>query len=192
MAGRCVIGVDGGTEGLRAGVIDLDGTPLAFASTPYETRFPHPAWAEQDPRDWWRALGFSVRRAVSEAGAGSDDIAAIAVDTTCCSVVALDAAGQALRPALIWMDLRSAECAAEIAASGDPALKVNSAGRGPVSAEWMIPKAMWLKHHEPQVFDRAATICEYQDYINYHLTGRMIASINNASDRKSTRLNSSH
>src|SRR5262244_3289253 len=93
------------------------------------------------------------------------------------------AAGEALRPALIWMDVRSAEQAARVTASGDPSLKVNGDGRGPVSAEWMIPKALWLKEREPALFERAATICEFQDYINHRLSGRMVASINNASVR---------
>src|SRR5215475_3288045 len=180
---RYVIGIDGGTEGLRAAVVDLEGTVLAMAASPYETRFPHPAWAEQDPADWWRALGIAVRGAVAQAGVKAGDVAAIGLDSTCCSVVALDAGGEALRPALIWMDVRSAEQAARVAASGDPSLKVNGGGRGPVSAEWMIPKALWLKEREPALFERAATVCEFQDYINHRLTGRMVASINNASVR---------
>src|SRR5215831_6693598 len=93
------------------------------------------------------------------------------------------AAGKPLRPALIWMDVRSGDVAAEVAASGDPALEVNSAGAGPVSAEWMVPKALWLHRHERALFDRAVHVCEFQDYINYHLTGRMVASICNASVR---------
>ena len=72
MTGPYVIGVDAGTESLRAGVFDLAGTPLAFAATPYETKFPHPGWAEQDPRDWWQALGRSVRHTVAEAAVASD------------------------------------------------------------------------------------------------------------------------
>lgn len=58
--------------------------------------------------------------------------------------------------------MRSAVQAARVAASGDPALCVNGGGQGPVSAEWMVPKALWLKENEPGVFDRAAYICEYQ------------------------------
>ncbi|MBP7615034.1 MAG: hypothetical protein KA756_05230, partial [Steroidobacteraceae bacterium] len=126
MARRCVIGVDGGTEGLRAGVFDLAGRALAFASTPYPTTFPAPGWAEQQPADWWAALGTSVRRAVAEAGIAPTEVAALAVDTTCCSVVALDGAGAALRPALIWMDVRSQAEAQVVAATGDAALAVNS------------------------------------------------------------------
>ena len=178
-----LIGVDGGTESLRAGVFDIQGRPLAFAAAAYKTRFPHPGWAEQDPADWWRALGQAVREAVELAGVNGLEIAAMAVDTTCCSVVALDAKGEALRPCLIWMDMRSAPQTNKVLATQDEALRINSNGDGPVSAEWMVPKALWLKEEEPEVFARAAIICEFQDYINYHLTGRWVASINNVSAR---------
>ncbi|PRW57267.1 carbohydrate kinase [Chlorella sorokiniana] len=183
MSSKYVIGVDGGTESIRAGVFDLAGTPLSFASQPYPTSFPQPGWAEQDPADWWAGLGAAVREAVASAGIQTTDVAAICVDTTCCTVVALDAAGKALRPALLWMDMRSAPQAAKVAACGDEALAVNSAGAGPVSAEWMVPKALWLKENEGEVFERAAVICEYQDFINFHLTGRWCASVNNVSIR---------
>ena len=106
--GPYLIGVDGGTESLRAGVFDLRGTPLAYASTAYPTRFPHPAWAEQDPRDWWKALGSSVREAVQKSSIQPEEILAMAVDTTCCSVVALDQKGDPLRPCLIWMNMEAA------------------------------------------------------------------------------------
>jgi FGGY-family pentulose kinase len=183
MAAKYVLGVDGGTEGLRAGLFDLAGAPLAFASTAYDTMFPQPGWAEQQPRDWWQALGESVRKCVQAAGIDATAIAALAVDTTCCSVVMLDAAGEAVRPALIWMDVRAQAQAARAAASGDAALRINSDGRGPVSAEWMIPKALWLKEHEPRAFEAAHTVCEYQDYLNLRLTGRCVASLNNVSVR---------
>ena len=183
MSKKYLLGVDGGTEGLRAGIFDVFGTPLAYASTSYPTQFPAPSWAEQDPNDWWDALGNSVRKTISDSGISVDQIAAMAVDTTCCSVVALDDSGNPVRPALIWMDVRSAEQAEQMVATEDNALLINSNGSGPVSAEWMIPKALWIKQNEPENFDRAVTICEYQDYINLHLTGRLGASINNVSTR---------
>jgi ribulose kinase len=183
MSKKYLLGVDGGTEGLRAGVFDVFGTPLAYASTSYPTQFPAPSWAEQDPNDWWDALGKSVRKAISDSGISVDQIAAMAVDTTCCSVVPLDDSGNPVRPALIWMDVRSGEQAEQMVATEDDALRINSNGSGPVSAEWMIPKALWIKQNEPENFDRAVTICEYQDYINLHLTGRLGASINNVSTR---------
>src|SRR5262252_8940004 len=107
MAERYVLGVDGGTESLRAGVFDLQGRPRALASSAYATNFPQPSWAEQNPDDWWRALGLAVRQAVQDAKIRPD----------------------------------------EVAASGVPAREVNSAGAGPVSAECMVPKALWLRRH---------------------------------------------
>ena len=179
----CVIGVDGGTESLRAGVYDANGLSLGAASHPYDTHFSPGARAEQDPEDWWRALGLAVREAVSRSGVAAKSISAIALDTTCCSVVALDGQARAVRPAIIWMDVRAGDEAAAVLATGDEALRVNGAGQGPVSAEWMIPKALWLSRHEPEAFARAATVCEYQDFMNLRLTGRRVASLSNVSLR---------
>src|SRR5262247_2571207 len=123
-----LIGIDGGTESIRAIVFDLDGRPKGSHASPYQTQFPKPSWAEQDPQDWWRGLGEAVRGAVKAAGISADQVLALAVDTTCCSVVAVDDTGKPLRPAMIWMDVRSAAEAADVAASGDPALRINSDG----------------------------------------------------------------
>jgi ribulose kinase len=170
---------DGGTESLRARVYDLAGTCLGQKAVPYETRFSPGARAEQDPEDWWRAFVDATRGAIADAGVGPADIEAIAYATTCCTVVALDAEGRALRPALLWMDVRANAEADAVLATGDPALKINGAGQGPVSAEWMIPKALWLRRNEPATFDAAATICEYQDFLTLRLTGERVASLDN-------------
>ena len=183
MQKKYVIGVDGGTESIRAGVFDLSGNPLAFASVTYPTNFPIPGWSEQNPEDWWNALGGAVRRAVIDANVDKQEILGICLDTTCCSVVALDGAGNPLRPALIWMDMRSAPQTEQVLATADPALQVNSNGGGPVSAEWMIPKSLWIQQEEPEIFEKAETVCEFQDYLNLHLTGKRVASINNVSVR---------
>ncbi|UEM07068.1 hypothetical protein JL101_029130 (plasmid) [Skermanella rosea] len=183
MADIYVIGIDAGTESMRAGVFDLDGGLVAEGVTPIETRFPQAGWAEQSPEDWWRALGASVRQAVGKAGIRPDQVVGLAADTTCCTVVAMDDRGRSLRPAIIWMDMRAAPQAARIAALDDPALKVNNAGRGPVSAEWMIPKSLWMAENQPDLFEQADYVCDCQDYINFHLTGRMVANITSASTR---------
>ena len=177
------IGVDGGSESLRAFVFDLDGRPRGSHVTAYETDFPQPSWAEQDPEDWWQALGASVKGALAKANVAARDVMALCIDATCCSVVTLDRDGRPLRPAMIWMDVRSARQADAIAATRDPALRVNGAGSGPVSAEWMIPKSLWIKENQPEIFDRAEKIGEYQDYINLRLTGRWVGSLNNMSVR---------
>jgi len=178
-----IIGVDGGTESLRVTVFDLSGQELGVAHAPYATQFPAPSQAEQSPQDWWRALCAALPEAVHKAGVSKQAVCAITLDTTCCTVCALDENGEPLRPALLWMDLRAAQEAADVLATADPALIVNNGGAGPVSAEWMIPKALWLKRHQPDIYARAATICEYQDYLNFRLTGEITASVNNAGVR---------
>ena len=170
---------DGGTESLRARIYDLDGTCLATHAEPYETTFLPGARAEQNPEDWWDCLCKATRACLAEAGLSGDQIAAMAYATTCCTVVALDREGTPLRPALMWMDVRADKEAEAVLATGDARLKLNSDGAGPVSAEWMVPKALWLKCNEPDVFEKAATICEYQDYLTLRLTGARCASLNN-------------
>jgi ribulose kinase len=83
------------------------------------------------------------------------------------------------------MDQRAAPQTRQILkkAKGNPALKVNCGGKGPLSAEWMIPKALWIYQNEPEVWQAAETICEYQDFVNAKLTGRMCASSCNAASR---------
>ncbi len=171
---------DGGTESLRARVYDLSGACLGQMAVPYVTTFAPGARAEQNPEDWWDALVAAVAGAIADAGVPADSIEAMCFATTCCTVVALDAEGRALRPALMWMDVRANAEADAVLATGDPALKINGAGQGPVSAEWMIPKALWLKRNEPAVFEAAATICEYQDFLTLRLTGERCASLDNA------------
>lgn len=183
MTRRFYIGIDGGTESVRAGVFDGTGKPVAFASEAYETSFERPGWAEQDPDAWWRALRSAVPRALAGAGIAPHEVAGLGVDTTSCTVVVLDADLRPLRPSILWMDVRASAQAAAILGSGHPAVQINNAGHGPISAEWFLPKVLWLKENQPEVFERAAVICEYQDFLNYKLTGNVVASINNVSMR---------
>jgi len=191
---KLVMGVDGGTESIRACLFDaIDGTVVGEScAVPYKTYHPKPGYAEQEPDEWWDNLGQAIKGALDSV-CPTEDIAeevkgricAICIDTTCCSVVALDKENVPLRPSLLWMDARSAQQTKEIleTCKGDPALKVNCNGEGPLSAEWMTPKALWIKQNEPEIWEKAKTICEYQDYMNYKLTGTMIASACNAATR---------
>lgn len=185
-----VIGVDGGTESIRACAFDAKTGQVVGKScaAPYQTYHPNPGWAEQSPDDWWECMGKAVRGAVdsiSNENGQENEICSICVDTTCCSVVALDEHNKPLRNCLLWMDARSAPQTEEIMekCKGDPALRVNSGGKGPLSAEWMTPKALWIKQNEPEIWQKAKTICEYQDFINYKMTGSICASSCNAASR---------
>ena len=121
-----------GTESLRAFVFDLEGRQRGSHVMAYKTDFPQPSWAEQDPEDWWQALGASVKGALAKANVSAQEVLALCVDTTCCAVVTLERDGRPLRPAMIWMDVRSAQQADAIATTKDPALRVNGGGSGPV------------------------------------------------------------
>jgi FGGY-family pentulose kinase len=173
--------IDGGTESARAALFSADGTMVASHAVPYPLHHPHPGWAEQSLDDWWHAISSAIRQTVALSGARKEDIVALSGDFTCCTVVFLDEAFQPLRPAVIWMDVRSAEQARRIAASGYPALKYN--GFGNVSAEWMPCKALWVKENEPEVWAKTRYLGEYNDWFMQRVTGEWAGSIDNVSIR---------
>jgi FGGY-family pentulose kinase len=176
-----LLGVDFGTEGCRAAVFDLDGRCLASEATGYALSHPRPGWAEQDPDEWWSALCSSVRGVLAAAEVGPDAIAGISVDATTCTVIALDSSGRHLRPAIMWMDVRASDQAERIGRSEHPARKYN--GGGPVSAEWLPSKLLWLKEKEPRSYEAAAWIVDAPDWATYRLTGRVTANVNTAAVR---------
>ena len=175
-----VLGIDVGTQSLRACLFDLEGLLVAEASAAYPTAQPHPSWVEQDPQDWLHALIQSVAAVVQQSGVPPSAIAALSYACTSCTVVALDAAGRPLRKALLWMDERARHEADRITALGHPALRYGGGREGKESPQWMIPKALWLAAHEPAVFQAARWIVEQTDFFTFQLTGRWTASRSNA------------
>ena len=176
-----VIGIDGGTESIRVGLFNLEGKLILARNHAYKTYFPQSGWAEQDPDEWWQALCIATNMLIKDSAVSPSDIKGIGVDATSCTVVFLDKRRRPLRKALLWMDVRSDQEARFIAESGHAALKYN--GHGNVSAEWMPCKALWVKRHQPDIYQTADGVCEYLDYINYRLTGQYVGSINTASVR---------
>lgn len=181
MPGPYVVGIDFGTESVRVGVFDQTGTPIAFAAQEYKLYHPRPGWAEQQPDEWWAALVKATRAVVAKSGVRKEEIVAVGADCTSCTVLAMDEHFRPLRPAIIWMDVRAAEQARRIAATGHPALKYN--GFGNVSAEWMPCKALWFKENEPELYARTRYVGEFIDWLTQRLTGEWVASINNVSIR---------
>jgi sugar (pentulose or hexulose) kinase len=179
--GPYALGIDFGTESVRVGIFDMEGTPLGFTGEIYGLAHPYPGWAEQDPDEWWSCLVKATRRAIEESDVAPEEIVGLSVDATTCTVVALDRQDRVLRPAIMWMDVRAGDQARRIAQTKDPALKYN--GFAGVSAEWMPSKALWLKENEPDTYESAARICECLDWVTYRLTGEWTASINIASFR---------
>src|SRR5262249_24101622 len=133
VASDYVLGLDVGTQSLRAALVDRRGQTVAFAVAPIETRYPRPTWAEQEPDDWWSAATVAVGQALGAAGIRPGQVAGIGLDCTACTVVCADLEGRPLRSALLWMDQRSHREADTISATGDAVLKYVS---GRVSPEW--------------------------------------------------------
>jgi ribulokinase len=169
-----VLGIDIGTESLRTALIDLHGRQVSTARANYPTSFPHPGWAEHDPHDWWQAAVEAVPTCLRRAGVAPDQILAIGLDAFASTLVAADDQGRPLRPAILWMDTRASQEALDIEATGDDILRY---GGGQESVEWMLPRLLWLKRHEPEVFDSSARIVEALDWFTHRLTGRWVLSM---------------
>ena len=170
-----MLGLDVGTQSLRAAVVDLTGRTKAFGVCPIETHYPQPGRAEQDPSQWWSAARQAVGKALNEAGILPEQVAGIGLDCTACTVVVCDLDGKPARPALLWMDQRAHAEAETISQTNDPVLRYVS---GRVSPEWMLPKALWLKDHEPGHYINAERIVECTDWMMHKLTGAWTLSLN--------------
>ena len=177
MQDELVLGIDCGTQGLRSALFRADGTLVASAAQRYPTARPHINWAEQDPDDWWDALCATVRRCLDDAGASANDVVALGVDGTSCTVVFSDDNGAPLRPAILWMDIRAVDEAKRVEATRHPVL--DHCGRR-ISAEWLLPKVLWVQREEPQVYAGAAYIVEGVDWLIRRLAGRWATSNSNA------------
>ena len=103
-----VLGIDVGTGGTRALVVDETGRILASATEehlPFAS--PQPAWAEQDPRDWWRASTIAIRKALAAASVSPTSISCVGFSGQMHGAVLLDERDEVIRPALIWCDQRT-------------------------------------------------------------------------------------
>lgn len=170
------LGLDCGTQSVRAIIADLGGKIVASASCAHPIDFPHVSWAEQQAEDWWTAAKRVVPEALACAGLRGDDIAGISIDGTACTVVACKRDGTPLRPVILWMDQRAHQQAVRVTETKDPVLRYVSWQESP---EWMIPKALWLRENEPAVYEQADLIIECVDWLMFRLTGEWTASLNN-------------
>ncbi|MCA8304694.1 xylulokinase [Burkholderia seminalis] len=165
------IGVDLGTSGVKAVLLDRDGAVRASASQALTVSRPRPRSSEQAPRDWWDAACGALAALVADArAAGIDphDIGAIGLTGQMHGATLLDARGDVLRPAILWNDGRAdAECAElERLAPTLRAVAGNLAMPG-----FTAPKLLWVRRHEPDVFARIAHVLLPKDYLRYRLTG---------------------
>ena len=173
------LGLDVGTSGVKALLVDRSGDVVAASTTPLTLQTPKPGWAEQDPEAWWAASVMSMRDACAKVANGR--VAAIGISGQMHSSVFLDREGMVIRPALLWCDGRTtAECR-EIERSVGGEERLRDLTSNPALEGFTLPKVLWLRNHEPAAFDRLATVLLAKDYIRYRLTGELATEPSDAS-----------
>ena len=155
-----VAGVDSSTQSCKVVIREAESGELVRAG-----RAPHPPGTEVHPQRWWEAL----QLAIDEAG-GIADVAAISIAAQQHGMVCLDDAGEVVRPALLWNDLRSADAAADLVAELGAQTWAEEVGSVPV-ASFTVSKLRWFATHEPAVAARAETVCLPHDWLTWRLSG---------------------
>lgn len=175
-----LLGLDVGTTGAKALLIDDAGGVVASTTTEYPMYTPHPQWAEQDPTDWWDAAQQSIRGVLATDGVQAGDVAAVGLTGQMHGLVLLDSAGDVLRRCIMWNDQRTAaQCAAITEHVG--AQRVLELTGNPVLPGFTAPKILWVREHEPAVYDRIAKVLLPKDYLRYRLTGGYYGEVSDAS-----------
>ncbi len=173
-AAAMYLGIDIGTSGVKAVALDEGGALAGQGAAPLSVSRPRENWSEQDPEDWWRAANAAVlaidarvRRAVR----------AIGLTGQMHGATLLGADDKPLRPAILWNDGRSfAECAALEQAAPVRAIAGNLAMPG-----FTAPKLLWLRRHEPDVFDRIRKVLLPKDYVRLKMTGSYTSDMSDSS-----------
>ncbi|HZD58813.1 MAG TPA: FGGY family carbohydrate kinase, partial [Anaerolineales bacterium] len=102
-----LMGVDLGTSGIKALLLEPEGDVLGLAAKEYPLEMPHAGWAEQNPEAWYQAAIETMGAALAQAGASGGEVAAIGFSGQMHGTVCLDNHGRVLRPAIVWPDQRS-------------------------------------------------------------------------------------
>jgi xylulokinase len=175
------IGIDVGTGGTRALLIDRAGKVLGSAVEEHAAfRSPRPGWAEQDPEDWWRAAIAAIRRLLAETGTAPEEVAAIGLSGQMHGAVLLDEADRVLRPSLIWCDQRTAAEAAWLTERlGEERLIALTSN--PALTNFTLTKLLWVRSHEPELWGRFRSFLLPKDYVRLRLTGERAMDVADAS-----------
>ncbi len=181
-----VLAIDLGTGGPKVALVDMDGTITGHEFEATELILGDGGKAEQDPHDWWRAIDTATVRLLDRELIPRDEVEAVAVTSQWSGTVAVDADGEALMNAIIWMDSRGA---AEIRKVTGGALAVQgydvrrlgtwirrTGGIPSLSGKDPAAHILWIRANLPDVYDATATFLEPCDYLNLRLTGRTVSS----------------
>ena len=180
MSGPYVIGCDIGSQGTNTALYDADGGLTASAYQAYDVLYPHPGWAEQDPRDWTEAVHATVRQVLEQVPEGASAVKAISFGSQLDGMVVCDSQGKPLRHAMIWMD-RRAEAQAEAVAKRMPREDFYGHVGANLDSSHAVFKALWVRDEEPDAFTRAARLMPPGSYVVQAAAGACVVDYSNAS-----------
>ncbi len=175
------LGIDVGTGGTRALLMDASGGVAASGTEQHQPfASPHPGWAEQDPRDWWRACGVAVKKVLQKSAIPAEEIACIGFSGQMHGAVLLDSAGEVVRPALIWCDQRTEKQSRELAEKFGTDRLIQLTCNPPLT-NFTLTKILWVRENEPQLWARVHHVMLPKDYVRFRLTGDRAIDLADAS-----------
>ncbi|MBQ6622827.1 MAG: FGGY-family carbohydrate kinase [Mogibacterium sp.] len=179
--GNYILAHDIGTSSDKAVLVDYEGNIVSMSTYPYPTYYPEPAWVEQDPADYWKAVCETSKAVREKAGIAADEIKAIVFSTQAQGVIPVDAAGNVLYPNITWVDGRAEKQAQRIMKRvGGKKLFTLFAGT-PIMGKDCIAKITWLKEERPEIYEKTHLILDVNGYLKFRCTGRMVTELSGAS-----------
>jgi xylulokinase len=176
-----VLGIDVGTGGTRALVIDARGRVISSATEDHESfASPQIGWAEQRPEDWWRACGIAVQKALAGANLDGAQIACVGFSGQMHGAVMLDEADRVVRPALIWCDVRTEKQCRDFTekVGAERLIRLTC---NPALPNFTLTKFLWVRENEPDNWRRVRSVMLPKDYVRFRLTGSRAIDVADAS-----------
>jgi xylulokinase len=172
------LGLDFGTSSVKGVLIDGKQNIVATASASLKVSRPKPGWSEQNPEDWWKACNAVVKTLGKTKSKAIAAVEGIGLSGQQHGATLLDAAGKVLRPCILWNDARSFKECEDIMAREPKAVPL--AGNIPL-AGYTAPKLVWVKKHEPKIFEKVAKVLLPKDYIRFRMTGEFASDMSDSS-----------
>jgi xylulokinase len=176
-----LLGIDIGTSGTKTLLCDEAGQVIATALAEHPISTPKPGWSEQNPEDWWQATSKATRAVLRKARIKPADVKGIGLSGQMHGSVFLGNGEDALRPALLWNDQRTAAECDEITSKAGGREKLIDLVANPALTGFTAPKILWVRKHEPKVYAKTKHILLPKDYIRFRMTGEYATEVSDAS-----------
>ncbi|PTM94256.1 xylulokinase [Mycoplana dimorpha] len=170
------LGIDLGTSGVKAMLIDADQRIVGSASGALEVSRPHPGWSEQDPADWIAATEQALDALMAAHPAALAAVRGIGLSGQMHGATLLDDGDKVLRPCILWNDTRSHREAAALDA--DPRFRAITGNI--VFPGFTAPKLVWVKNNEPEIFAKVRRVLLPKDYLRLWLTGEHLSDMSDS------------